>query len=153
MGLGLAAIALLLLVSASPATARPNDRPKAADSAPVEFTVTVVHATRDGSGVDRALKHLARYFGNSFKRYDGFRKLDGRTGRVAFKGAFEMKLPDATTLKLEHQGVDGKFVNVKLGVGGLKTTMRVRDGGLFFQAGRSYRNGILVLAIKAKTTR
>ncbi len=55
------------------------------------------------------------------------------------------------TLTLEFRGLAKGFVKVHLELDGLKTTVDVRDGGLFFQAGRVYKGGILVLAIGAKT--
>jgi len=40
-----------------------------------------------------------------------------------------------------------------MAVGGLKTTVKVHDGGLFFQAGRSYKKGMIIVAIRAKLAR
>jgi len=35
---------------------------------------------------------------------------------------------------------------------GVKTLIRIRDGGLFFQAGHRHKGGMMILAISATTT-
>ena len=61
-------------------------------------------------------------------------------------------LPDGKTLTLAFKGQSKGFVKVYVEIDGLKTTVDVRDGGLFFQAGRVFKAGILVLAIGAETS-
>ena len=60
-------------------------------------------------------------------------------------------MPGNKTLQLTYLKTAGGFVHVKLEMDGLTTTIRVRDGGLFFHAGRKHEDGILVLAIRAKS--
>ena len=60
-----------------------------------------------------------------------------------------MKLPDGKTATFVFNGLDGGFIKVQFELDGFKTQLRVRDGGLFFQAGRVYKGGILVLAVEA----
>ena len=43
-------------------------------------------------------------------------------------------------------------IRIFLTLDGLETKIKVKDGGLFFQAGRKHGNGVLVLAIEAKST-
>jgi len=115
------------------------------------FDVQVIHARRAEGPDDPALKSLSQYLSKSFKRYKSFKRVDQLT-LVSSRGtAATGKLPDKKVLGLTYVGTEKGFVKVALELDGLKTTVRVRDGGLFFQAGRLYKDGILVLAIEAKT--
>ena len=115
------------------------------------FDVQVIHASRAEVPADPALKPLTEYLTKSFKRYKSFKRVDQFT-LVSSKGAAARgKLPDRKTLSLTYLETEKGFVKVALELDGLKTTVRVRNGGLFFQAGRLYKDGILVLAIQANT--
>jgi len=115
------------------------------------FDVQVIHASRSERPADPALKPISQYLAKSFKRYKSFKRVDQLT-LISSKGsAAKGRLPDKKTLSLTYVETDKGFVKVALELDGLKTTVRVRDGGLFFQAGRLYKDGILVLAIEAKT--
>ncbi|MEC9072090.1 MAG: hypothetical protein VX938_06915 [Myxococcota bacterium] len=128
------------------AAAEDKDSPSMA-----HFDVQVIHASRAEGPADPALKPLSQYLTKSFKRYKSFKRLDQIT-LVSSRGtAAKGKLPDKKTLSLKYVESEKGFVKVALELDGLKTTVRVRDGGLFFQAGRLYKDGILVLAIEAKT--
>ncbi len=140
------------LVAAGPVAAAPASSSPDAAAQSVTFTVTVIHAHNAKAGVDPKLGGLAEYLPQSFARYKGFDRLGAHTATVAAKAATSTKLPDGKKLTLEFRGVDKGFVKVYLELDGLKTTVDVRNGGLFFQAGRTYKGGILVLAIGAKTT-
>ena len=125
--------------------------PPAAKGTQATLTVTVVHAHKGGAKVDPKLAAIADYLTKSFKGYTGFKQVGDHRATLASKGKTSVKLPDGKTLTLAFQGVDKGFVKVYLELDGLKTTVDVRDGGLFFQAGRVYKGGILILAIGAKT--
>jgi hypothetical protein len=126
--------------------ARADEGPKAA-----RFEVTVVHASPKEAPSDPSLGKLATYLTKSFKRYKSFKKLKViKLASARNKGA-RGKLPGGKALTLTYLKTEGGFVHVKLELDGLNTTIRVRDGGLFFHAGRRYEDGILVLAIQADT--
>lgn len=137
---------LLLLTSTAWGQARSEG---ALESA--KLTVTVVHAHKAKAGVDPKLKTLAPYLKKSFTPYTGFAHLGAHEATVRRDGTKVFQLPDGKALTLSFKGVRKGFIKVYLELDGLKTTVDVRDGGLFFQAGRVYKGGILVLAIGAKT--
>jgi hypothetical protein len=141
-------VACCLLLSASVAWGQP---PSSDASVAAKLTVTVVHAHKAKSGVDPKLKDLASYLKKSFAPYTGFAQVGAHEATVPVDGEKAFKLPDGKTLTLSFKGVAKGFIKVYLELDGLKTTVDVRDGGLFFQAGRVYKGGILVLAIGAKT--
>jgi hypothetical protein len=115
------------------------------------LTVTVVHAHNKKPGVDPKLKALSPYLQKSFASFTGFAQVGVHAATVPVDGEASFKLPDGKTLTLSFKGASKGFIKVYLELDGLKTTVDVRDGGLFFQAGRVYQDGILVLAIGAKT--
>jgi len=143
------ALALSCLVFVAPPASAEVARSAAEVHA--KLTVTVIHAHNARAGVDPKLGPLSEYLSKSFTRYKGFDHLGVHTTTLAMNGRKSSKLPDGKTLTLEFRGLAKGFVKVHLELDGLKTTVDVRDGGLFFQAGRVYKGGILVLAIGAQT--
>lgn len=138
-------MALLALASASPAALAADDAPS------VEFTVTVIHASNEGRSVDPALARFEKYFSRSFNRYSRFDQLKVERAAVPSGADKGFTLADGTRLTLTYEELRNGFVRVGLKLGSLTTTINVRDGGLFFQAGRAYDGGILVLAIEVRS--
>ncbi len=136
---------------ATPVTAETPARTPDAAGLQATFNVTVVHAHNAKPGVDPKLTPLTEYLTKSFSRYKTFDQVGTHKGSVTVDGKTSTTLPDGKALTLVFRGVEKGFVKVYLELDGLKTTIDVRDGGLFFQAGRVYKGGILVLAIGAKT--
>ncbi|MBM4371031.1 MAG: hypothetical protein FJ098_05215 [Deltaproteobacteria bacterium] len=116
--------------------------------------VRVVLARPGGGGVDPAIREpLKGYLAGSFgTRYDAFELLDTRTLEIEHGTRGEVPLPDDSWLRLTHLGTQGEFIKLSMELPGVKTLIRIRDGGLFFQAGHRYRNGMMILAISATTT-
>ncbi len=115
------------------------------------FGVQVIHATPTAGAADPALASLQKYLEKSFARYKSFKQVDKLTGSAKTHATAAFKLPDGKVLKLTYDSVTRGFVKVHLELDTLKTTLDIKDGGLFFQAGRVYQGGILVLAISAQT--
>ncbi len=131
----------LLLVPATGHAAAPE----------VKFRVRVLLASKQGDHIDpqigpRVREYLKKSFG---ARYTSFRQLDNRVMKVQLDQVGEMPLPDQSSLSLKFREIQGDFVRLTMEVKDLRTTIRIRDGGLFFQAGHRYKNGILILAISA----
>ncbi len=129
----------------------PEPPAEPAASAKATFSVTVIHASRSEGGVDKALGDLQKYLVKSFTGYNSFRRLDHRFVEVALGAAGALTLPDTKTLSLKFIEAKKGFIKVHLSLDGLETTINVKDGGLFFQAGRVFKDGILVLAIRGQT--
>ena len=139
------ALAIALLLSATGPVPTANQK-----ASKVRCDITVIHATKGKAGVDPALKPLASYLTNSFgSRYQSFKEI-GRTAlTLAPNERAVHKLPNDTELSLTYLGADETLLRLLMEVSGLKTTVKVHDGGLFFQAGRSYKEGMLVVAIRS----
>jgi hypothetical protein len=116
-----------------------------------KFRVRILLATKQGNRIDPKISKSVRdYLAKSFgSRYTSFRQLDNRVLRVELNDTGEMVLPDQSSLKLRFREQRGDFVRLTMEIKDLRTTIRIRDGGLFFQAGHRYKNGMLILAITA----
>ena len=116
--------------------------------------VRVILAKGGGGGVDPAIKNpLKRYLTKSFgNRYKSFDLLNTATLDVLRGKRGEVSLPDGTWLRLTYLGNQGKFIKLSMEMPGVKTLIRIRDGGLFFQAGHKHKGGMMILAISATTS-
>jgi hypothetical protein len=124
--------------------------------ATVRAEVIVIHATGGpgaGPSIDPALTALADYLTRSFgARYSSFRQLDRQTLALDVQERGTLELPGDRELALTFKGVKDDFIRLFMELPHLKTTVKVRDGGLFFQAGTSYQGGMLILAIRVHLT-
>ncbi|MFT5432375.1 MAG: hypothetical protein ACI9OJ_003074 [Myxococcota bacterium] len=137
----------LLVLTAAAQTPSAEDKPAA-----VRFEVQIIHATRGKPFVDPSIEKLSRYLENSFgSRYQRFRRLKNDTMTLGVKERGTQKLPNGTKLLLTYLGAEDSLLRLVMEVGGMKTTVKVHDGGLFFQAGRKHKNGMLIVAIRAFT--
>lgn len=121
----------------------------AADAA-VTVDVAVIHATSRGS-VDKRLADLEKTLLRAFRGYLGFTLLSEEKVKLGADQAHHMALPNGTELDFKYLGVEDGFLRLHLEVGGLKSTVRVKSGSTFFQAGRGYKDGMIVLAFRAST--
>jgi len=145
-----AALAVGLLAGA-PAAALAGDAPAgvtlAASQAKID--VIVIHATKDGA-LDPALAGMEKTLQRAFSGYAGFAKLGAQSVELAVDGEQRLTLPNDSELVYRFLGTDPDgFLRIHIAVGGLSSTVRVKDGGTFFQAGRGYKDGMIVLAFRA----
>ena len=121
----------------------------------VRCEIVVIHAS-DGKGgfyVDPTLAPLAEHLRSSFgSRFTSFRHLSTTGVSLGQNTRKPIALPNEQTLALTLKKFEGEYLHVFMELAGLRTTVRIRDGGLFFQAGHGYKNGMLVLAITLKRT-
>jgi len=150
-----AALTAGLLIAPGAAFAGTSAEPAAVRmaNARADIDVVVIHATKDGE-VDRALAGLAKTLTRAFKGYSGFSKLDESKASLTEGDAHQLRLANGRELSYKFVGVDRDgFLQVHIEVDGLRSTVRVKDGGTFFQAGRGYKDGMIVLAFKARLAR
>ena len=115
--------------------------------------VVVIHATKDGD-VDPALAGLRHTLQRAFQGYAGFKKLDEKSSTLGENDTQKLTLANGSELVYRFLGTDADgFLQVHIEVGGLRSTVRVKDGGTFFQAGRGYKDGMIVLAFRAGLAR
>lgn len=150
----LRAIAIALsLTAAAPAVAMAGGSPDPSgvvmgDQRAVNVTVTVVHARTLEGGVAPELAKIEKYLVKSFPKYRSFARLSTHAQQLAVGAEAKLALPNNNELVYAHTGWKDGFAAIHLAVGGLDTTVNVKDGGTFFQAGRGYDGGMIVLAIQ-----
>ena len=144
----------LILLAAALITGLSSDTLVNTDSKPVQCDIQVIHATKGDKHIDPLLRPIERYLNRSFgNRFQSFKLLDSSRLVLNKSQQGQRSLPNNTTLSLTYLGIEQSLLRLEMAVGGLKTTVKVHDGGLFFQAGRSYKNGMLIVAIRAKRER
>jgi len=124
-----------------------------AEAEAVEVALTVVHAKQAAGSVSPDLEPLGKQLTKAFPTYKSFTRLSGKTDRLSSGASIEVTLPNKTTLVYRHLGWKDDFATIELEVGGKKSTVNVKDGRMFFQAGRAYEGGMIVLAFKVSKGR
>lgn len=124
-----------------------------ADSAGINVVVTVVHARKREGGVAPELSKLDKYLVKSFPNYKSFSQLATSQQRLAIGAKGKLTLANGSELVFEHTGWKDGYAALHLDVGGLTSTVNVKDGGTFFQAGRGYDGGMIVLAFEVSAAR
>lgn len=119
----------------------------------IEVVVTVVHARPSEGGVAPELDKLARYLVKAFPNHKSFVRLSVHDERLAVGAEARLMLPNKHQLMFKHTGWKDGFAALQLEVGGLESTVNVKDGGTFFQAGRAHDGGMIVLAFEVRSAR
>jgi len=100
---------------------------------------------------DPAPAPLESLLRRAFPDHRAFWLLSTSTIEVALGKEGLIPLPNGATLQLGYQGLDGALIRLELSIPPrLKTSIRVNDGGTFFQAGMEYQSSVLILAITAR---
>ncbi len=145
--------ALLALVGlVTPASARDADGPPPSlqKGERVALSVTVIEMSNGAPMVDPKLKALARHFKQSFKNYKTFKHVASHAMRLV-QGKPAAQSVRGKRLEAEYLGRKDNVMRVQVKFDGARMTMKVRDGGLWFHAGRRGKGGtVTVLALRAR---
>lgn len=161
---GLLTLALLLGVAATPVlgAALPLGavdglvpRAHAADDkvpSKVEVTVLVVHATDSETGVDPRLASLASSF--RYFKYNGYRLLSQHAEDLAVNGAGTYLIEGGRKLKVTLLSMDTARARLHVEMSNdqgkvLDTTVNINRDGTFIISGPKYKDGILMLPLRA----
>ncbi|MFB6262812.1 MAG: hypothetical protein ABEL76_04165 [Bradymonadaceae bacterium] len=131
----------LLTLSLLPMTAR---------AAPDEITVDVrsISASKEGESFDVRLSDLKTKFETAFGSYSSFKQVAMHSVSIDQSEKETIELATGDTLEVTYDGMSDGLVELGVSVGDqLSTTLRASPGSTFYQAGMSYRDGILILAI------
>jgi hypothetical protein len=150
LGLGIAlGVAVALAWSAAGEAAARADPP-------ARIAITVVEARKGPPFLHPTLKPLwevlKKTFGDKFTSYD---LVQAAEKVLASGGREEVPLPTGETFVAVYDGVGTErgLVKVAIEMGPFRTSVRIHDGGTFFQAGRTWKDGTLVIAVKASLVR
>jgi hypothetical protein len=119
-------------------------------------TVTVILAKKEPPHLHPALQPLwdtlKQSFGDKFGNFDQV----GETTRTVDEGQpVETTLPTGERFAAIYGGVtpDKGLLRVNVEMGEFRTKVRIHDGGVFFQAGKRFKDGTLIVAVRAALAR
>jgi hypothetical protein len=111
-------------------------------------------AARGPERIDRRLlplkKDLEKAFSPRFKRFE---YIEASYPRLSLNRPKVINMPGGGTMKVTFLGRTGKYIQMKLELPEWSGKVRAKNGKRFFQAGRKYRDGILVISIRMHGTR
>jgi hypothetical protein len=118
----------------------------------LQCTVYVIHAKKSVPVIDEKLKDMVPYFKKSFSRFNYFSLLSEISVILKKNVRQEKELPNKEKIGFKYTGItkEKNLHKLYVDIGDLKFKVRLKDGGLFFQAGHSYEKGILILAFRVK---
>ncbi len=134
------------------APAKPQKKPSKPPAARVTVGVQVVHATDSEEGIDPRLDALASSF--RYFKYKGYRLLSSESRPLAVGGSatFEIAGERELTVTVVERDDERARVRVEIVKGEnrlLDTTVSINRDGTFIVAGPKYRDGILMLPLRA----
>lgn len=114
----------------------------------VDVTVRSIAASKSGDRFDPRLKNLRQKLTRAFSGYSSFELLQDDEFTLSEAQEKSVTVPGGTEVTLTFHGLAGDFYRIGLSIADrLTTTLRAAPKSTFFQAGLSYKNGILILAI------
>lgn len=121
-------------------------------SSKARITVHVVHATDSETGIDPRLEALAGQF--RYLKYKGYRLLSTKDIDLAVGGSQSVTIEGDRRLGVALVSVDESRARVRVEIDGKKgklidTTVTINRDGTFIVAGPAYKDGILILPLRA----
>lgn len=120
--------------------------------AKVSVTVLVVHATDSESGVDPRLASLASSF--RYFKYQGYRLLSQQSTDLSVNGASTYTVEGGRKVKVTLVSMDAARAKLHVEMSNdqgkvLDTTVSINRDGTFIISGPKYKDGILMLPLRA----
>lgn len=118
----------------------------------VQLTVLVVHATDSESGVDPRLASLASSF--RYFKYKGYRLLSQQSSDVAVNASSTYSVEGGRKVKVTLLSMDDARAKLRVEMSNeqgkvLDTTVNINRDGTFIISGPKYKDGILMLPLRA----
>lgn len=136
-----------------PERAEEKDETRPAAGQRVEIQILVVHATNSESGVDPRLQSLSSSFG--YLKYKGYRLLSTQKAEIAAGDDASFAIEGGRRVKVTLISKDDARARVRVELsndGGkqLDTTVSINRDGTFIVAGPKYKDGMLILPLRAR---
>lgn len=117
----------------------------------INCNVKVIYATKKAPYINEKLKSLWSYLKKSFgARWTSFDIIDEKILTLERDKNVEISLPENEKLGLKYSGITEEkgLIRLHLDLSGyFKTKIRIHNKGVFFQAGKKYKDGILIFSI------
>lgn len=115
----------------------------------VSVQVRSIAASKNGESFDSRLADLRPQLSKGFGSYTNFTLVDQTQLSLGEGKSQTVQLPNGTAMTLTFHGFAGNLAKIGMGIADkMNTTLRLSRGSTFFQAGLSYKDGILIVAIK-----
>jgi hypothetical protein len=149
--------ALLLALCVSIASAVASAETPRVEDSDVEVRIGAVLASHQGRSFDQRLISLRRQFDSLFP-YSSYRLVKEERRRLSWQRQAEFRLPGGRQLIIVPREYKNGRVSLNLMfVQGLhklfNTQLALRNDGTVLVGGPTYKNGVLIVAIGARTTR
>ncbi|MBM4367626.1 MAG: hypothetical protein FJ102_15550 [Deltaproteobacteria bacterium] len=134
------------------ALAGPGSSESRPASSKARITVHVVHATDSETGIDPRLQPLASQF--RYLKYKGYRLLSTQNIDLVVGGEQSVTIEGDRKLGVALVSLDESRARVRVEIDGKKgklidTTVTINRDGTFIVAGPAYKDGILILPLRA----
>ncbi len=118
----------------------------------IQLTVLVVHATDSESGVDPRLASLASSF--RYFKYKGYRLLSQQSSDLAVNASSTYSVEGGRKVKVTLLSMDEARAKLRVEMSNeqgkvLDTTVNINRDGTFIISGPKYKDGILMLPLRA----
>lgn len=119
-------------------------------SSTFELEVIIASLTNEHKGIDKGAKRLHKELKEQF-RYEGIRVLESKLLKLSVDDVWDMKLPTRRRLRVRPLVIDDKSALISVEISGLvQSDLRIKEGQLVIIGAEKYRDGKLVIALKAK---
>ena len=152
-------LSIFVAISGAPSYAQTIEATPLQDPAPVAAAaeVLVLYASNSGSGIDPDIGDVPELKEPPFSSYDSYELIERKAFDLVKDAPAEQTLPNSDKLSLTFLGRGPKKLHLAAtitkadGEKFVSSEWKVREDKLFFIAGRQYKDGILVLGIRAKS--
>ena len=139
-----------LFAAALTSVAGPSIAHAQAPTGKAHVTVKTIHAKK-AKAKSTAPEALVERLSKAFPNYGSFHLLGGAEWDLAKDKKGDHKLPTEETLSVTYLGPQDKHLRLRIVIPPkLKTEVRVKNGGIIYQAGMAHDGGILILSVRAQ---
>lgn len=142
--------ASLLAAAAAPGVARAQGAAVGPAVGAAHVAVQTIHA-KGGAEASTAPAALVDRLSKAFPAYRAFHLLGAAEWDLTAGATGRHALPNAKELSVTYLGPQDDLLRLQVAIPPtLKTDVRVKNGGTFYQAGLEHQGGILILSINAR---
>ena len=117
----------------------------------VRITIKAIYASTGPAGIDARLNSIKAYLKEGFgQKYTSFKLIEEQSAQLKRHQAHTMQVDDYGKVSIRYKGISKQFLRFQAKFKDLKINIRLNDGGVFIQAGRKYRKGIIIFVVNGE---
>lgn len=116
------------------------------------ISITVIHAKKGAPFLHPALESIWETLKKTFgERYTSYDQISLTESELSVDEEMEVEMPDKEKFKVQYRGITENkgLLRIAITYGDFQSKVRIVSGGLFFQAGKKYKDGTLIIGIRA----